>query len=339
MKINEITQSVLAKKYIFIEDPLNGSPCVANNYKMLNSYIIINNNIEKMRKIISLESKEDNGIYVVINDSITIPLDETNDVFILKKEYFVDEKYRKILSEKYRIPDENIMKLNIYTANIVSLESITNKIFQQKYPYFHYNIDYVGDTYVADIYTMYNDDVLINRKLNTFSGGDLSDILLETLYFISNKIYKGPIGMIIGNEPNRVYINGLFLELMDIENGIFIMKDLINDEIMMFNSNDISDVLRGGTYIGKDFLYFINNGSNDAVTDLYQYAIATKEEKYKFDMDQLLNDYESLIGDLEDSKIVILDKEGFVPYFSKKGFEKTTVDPIDKEQENEQTEE
>ena len=56
-------------------------------------------------------------------------------------------------------------------------------------------------------------------------------------------------------------------------------------------------------------------------------------------MDQLLNDYESLIGDLEDSKIVILDKEGFVPYFSKKGFEKTTVDPIEKEQENEQTEE
>lgn len=337
MKINEVTQSIIQKKYVFIEDPVNGTIATKGNSKMINSYIIVDNGVEKMRKIVSLESKEDNGIYIVINDSITIPLDPSNDIFVLRRVYYdIPDSARKVLTEKYRVPNENIEKLNIYTPNIIPMESITNKIFQGKYPYFDYEINYVGDEYKANVYTWYNSDVCIKRLMNSFSGNNITDVLINTLYFMNSDVINGPISTLLDeSDPCRVFVDQFFLELQDIEDTIFVMKDLLTNQILLFDATGISSLLKSGVFVSKEFVY-AKYADNDATENLYNYFNSTQEEKAKFNKDQLLNDYEYIIGDVDDAKLIIFNKDSYAAFFSKSEFMTAESAQIE---DNKQTEE
>lgn len=321
MTLKDLLEARRNENYICIEDPINGSKFIPQNKRIMNSYIITeNNDVQKFKKY-HLTCINENIYRVNFEENESyVDIDTKTEIVVLRRVYIIPDNIRNVMVDKFKIiGEERLSMCDIYTLNKVRIDKLTQRLISNKYPYYFSETCYIDGSYRSVLKVMYNSDVIIPRIACIYNNDTFLKAELSSLNFANQCLDSTNMRYIM--QGHYLRMKDAVLQFMDINNGGYIFKDLIRNRYKTFpiSYNNLQNILDNNKCTDKNCLYFTTSKRN---YPLFLYSFADDEHKKEYDKKELLKIYEELLqsSGKEDSAICIIDEDVDAVYESKQIF-------------------
>lgn len=316
MVINDFIDAAKEGRHVVVEDPIGGSKFLDPS-KKLNFFIVHNVKNEDAKegepefkmditKVKKMSIKEQNGSDILsFEDKVFIAFDKATQIVVLKRVNIITDDIANIMTNKYGKSKDRINAAKIYQCGLINLQSITPNIAAGAYPYIFSNTQFINNTYVTEVGIMYNSDVLIPRTICIDTDNTYIKTVLHCADFITKTIDSQNAAYLFNGEYIRTKES--VLKLIDIDDSIFMFRDVITGENMYLTPDAAGTLILTGEASSNKFIYVNMNKDNEY---LFYYMYADAEHKKEYNKDKLIEIYETILkehGFLADSPICIIN--------------------------------
>ena len=221
------------------------------------------------------------------------------------------------MKEKHKmISEERLAMCNIYTVNIVNHSDITPKMFANKYPYYFFNTEFVNGTYVTNVKSLYNDNIIIPRLIYISENDDYQKSVLDALNFVNICMESDNMYHLLLGDYLRMQDAVLCLE--DIDNAGYIFRNVIRNRYKTFaiSYKNVNNLVSNNRCISKEYICEARTKGNNPLFETYFGST-------KYTRDTLIASYKSVLdkAKVKDSPICIIEGDYEAIFNSIKEFE------------------
>lgn len=315
MNNKDIIKAIENKQYLCIEDPIGGSEFLNPDERILNTYICIGGgDVDKVKRY---EFNEEDGIITFENSSCFVQFNPSNQFVVLKRIYNLPDDIIETMKEKHKmVSEERLAMCNIYTVNIVNHSDITPKMFANKYPYYFFNTEFVNGTYVTNVKSLYNDNIIIPRLIYISENDDYQKSVLDALNFVNICMESDNMYHLLLGDYLRMQDAVLCLE--DIDNAGYIFRNVIRNRYKTFaiSYKNVNNLVSNNRCISKEYICEARTKGNNPLFETYFGST-------EYTRDMLIASYKSVLdkAKVEDSPICIIEGDYEAVFDSIKEFE------------------
>lgn len=313
MELKDLQNAIQEKHYVIMEDPVNGTKFIDPEKRILSSYLMTGEDVVKL-KTLTTETNDD-GTFILVNGKTPVQIDPEYEVCVLKRMTIIPNYVKQMALKNYKIEEKRFTNglVNIYTLHKIPMESISTKLLLGQYPYTEMHTVFQNGSYVTIMESVYNSDIIIPRVIYNEVETNAANGVFKMLNCLIQQIGSQTVSYIL-NGYNYMLIDGMLLQLCDIDNGYFIFRDKITGTQHIYTIDEITFAFKRGIPVSTTFVYTKLSDSNS-----YLYDYFNDEDKEGYDHTRLVADYKytmDLVNADPEGPLLIIGDSGYAVFKS-----------------------